>query len=130
LRETVPLIVLGEDLLVAVVWEWPVNQQVSKKERKRVKPKVLCVEVLISFYLRVETCDDKVNIVSGPVDDTPRSWIVEVAQYERDCRLLFGPRREQTDEWIKEYNEESQHEALRHLTLRELLLTQKNVTIP
>lgn len=49
-----PLIVLGGDLLVAVVWDWPVKQQVNKKARKRVKLKIVCVEVLISFDLRVE----------------------------------------------------------------------------
>ena len=48
------MIVLGADLLVAVVWDRPVKQQVNKKARKRVKPKILCVEVLISFDLRVE----------------------------------------------------------------------------
>ena len=50
--ETVPLTVL-EALLVAMVWDWLVKQQVNKAS-KRVKPKILCVEVLISFDRRVE----------------------------------------------------------------------------
>lgn len=33
--------------------------------------------------------------------------------------------REQTEKWIKEYNEERPHESLRDLTPREFLLTQK-----
>jgi putative transposase len=33
--------------------------------------------------------------------------------------------REQTETWIKEYNEERPHESLRDLTPREFLLTQK-----
>jgi len=33
--------------------------------------------------------------------------------------------REQTEKWIKEYNEERPHESLGHLTPREFLLTQK-----
>jgi putative transposase len=33
--------------------------------------------------------------------------------------------REQTDNWIKEYNEERPHESLGDLTPREFLLTQK-----
>jgi putative transposase len=33
--------------------------------------------------------------------------------------------REQTEKWIKEYNEERPHESLGHLTPREYLLTQK-----
>jgi putative transposase len=32
--------------------------------------------------------------------------------------------REQTEKWIKEYNEERPHESLGHLTPREFLLTQ------
>jgi len=58
-----PLIVLGDDLLVAVVWDWPVKQQVNKKVMKRVKPKILCVEVLISFDLRVERGSDKSTLL-------------------------------------------------------------------
>ena len=33
--------------------------------------------------------------------------------------------REQTEKWLKEYNEERPHESLGHLTPREYLLTQK-----
>jgi len=33
--------------------------------------------------------------------------------------------REQTETWIKEYNEERPHDSLRDLTPREFLLTQK-----
>ena len=33
--------------------------------------------------------------------------------------------REQTEKWIKEYNEERPHKSLRDLTPREFLLTQK-----
>jgi len=33
--------------------------------------------------------------------------------------------REQTERWIKEYNEERPHESLGHLTPREFLVTQK-----
>jgi putative transposase len=32
--------------------------------------------------------------------------------------------REQTEKWLKEYNEERPHESLGHLTPREYLLTQ------
>jgi putative transposase len=33
--------------------------------------------------------------------------------------------REQTEKWLKEYNEERPHESLGHLTPREYLSTQK-----
>ena len=35
--------------------------------------------------------------------------------------------REQTEKWLKEYNEERPHESLGHMTPREYLLTQKPV---
>ena len=46
---------------------------------------------------------------------------VKVAQYERNCRLLLGVASRTDRQVDQEYYEERLHEALGHLTPRELL---------
>lgn len=65
-------------------------------------------------------------IVSDPFDDYHDRGSVKAAQYERVIvDYCSGSRREQIDNWLKEYNEERRHESLGHLTPRKYRITLK-----